>query len=82
MKIFVAAIRSCPKFLHWLLVDSFVILLIKLFWLDNLPAFFPKAQELGNLTTDILVANIAGYFFYILSAEIPKAIEKTITAAF
>ncbi|MBF9252966.1 hypothetical protein I2I11_06660 [Pontibacter sp. 172403-2] len=76
MKVLVAAIGACPKFLHWLLVSSFGLLLLKLFWLDNIPAFFPKAPELGSLVTDVLVANIAGYFFYILSAEVPRAIER------
>jgi|GEM_PF-1239032 len=76
MRLLKTAIISCPRFLHWLVISSFLILIVKFLWLDSIPAFFPKAEELGNLTVDILVANIAGYVFYILSSEIPKAVDK------
>ncbi|MDB5119901.1 MAG: hypothetical protein JWN56_1119 [Sphingobacteriales bacterium] len=75
MKIFFIALRTCPKFLHWLLLISFGILLLKVLLLDNMPIIFPKAHDIGEMVNDILIANIAGYIFYILSAEIPKVIK-------
>lgn len=76
MKLFILAIRSCPRFLNWLLILSLLGLLVKILWLDSIPAFFPKATELGSLMDNILIANVAGYLFFILSSEVPKVIEK------
>lgn len=80
MRLFLLAIQSCPKFLNWLALISFLGLIVKFGWLDEIPAAFPKANELGIFMNNLLIANIAGYLFYILATEIPRVVGKRINA--
>ncbi|OOG77649.1 hypothetical protein [Algoriphagus sp. A40] len=76
MRLFILAFKSCPKFLNWLFLISLIGLTVKFLWLDSIPEFFPKAGELGIFINNILIANIAGYLFYVLSTEIPRVVGK------
>lgn len=76
MRLFILAFKSCPKFLNWLFLISFFGLMLKFLWFDSIPPIFPKAEELGIFMNNILIANIAGYLFYILSTEIPRVVGK------
>jgi hypothetical protein len=75
MKLLSIALRTCPKFLNWLFLTSLVILFIKVLMLDDVPELFPRAHQLGELINGVLIANIAGYIFYILATEIPKVMD-------
>lgn len=76
MRLFLTALKTCPRFLNWLLLTSLGLLFLKVTVLDNIPALFPKAYDIGQMVNNILIANIAGYIFFLLTAELPKVIEK------
>jgi hypothetical protein len=76
MTLLLTALRTCPRFLNWLLPISLGLLFLKVTVLDTIPALFPKAYDIGQMVNNILIANIAGYIFYLLSAEIPRVIQK------
>ncbi len=76
MTLLLTALKTCSGFLNWLLLVSVGLLFAKVVLLDTIPAPFPKAYELGQMVNHILIANIAGYIFYLLSTEIPRVIEK------
>ncbi len=76
MKVVIAAIRTSPVAVSWFGIGSLVLLLIKIVWLNSLPAAFPFAPSLGTLVDGLLGANVAAYIFFIISFQLPLVIER------
>lgn len=45
---------------------SFIVLILKIYWLNDIPEAFAGAKELGQIVEGIMGSIIASYFFYII----------------
>lgn len=70
------AIRSSPIWITSLAWGSFVLLVVKLLFLDGIPAPVPAFATLSKLGDDLLTANVAAYLFFLFSVQIPLVHNK------
>ena len=52
------------------------MLLVKLLWLNDIPASFNKAPDLGLLMENLLAATVAAYIFFVISYQLPQVVEQ------
>lgn len=53
-----------------------IVLLGKMLWLNDLPAAFHHAYDLGQLAENLLAATLAAYIFLVISVQLPQVIER------
>lgn len=70
------AIRSSPIWITSLAWGSLALLVIKLLFLDTVPAPLPAFATLSKLGDDLLTANFAAYLFFLFSVQIPLVNNK------
>ena len=71
-----AAILTTPRVVTAISGGSLLVLLIKILWLDNVPAVFPYATDLGLLVENICAATVAAYLFFLISIQVPQVREQ------
>jgi hypothetical protein len=82
MRVLLASIRTCPLAVTAVSLGSLVLLLIKIVWLNQLPASFSLAPSLGVLLEGLLSATLAAYVFFVLSVQLPQVLERRRLSAF
>ena len=71
-----AAVRTTPAAVNSLAVVALLILVAKILCLDSLPEIFPNAADFGHQFEELLNAVIAAWIFFIISYQVPQAIER------
>ena len=81
MKKLVLAVRTCPVAPTLFGVGSLILLTLKIFWFDTIPAAFVQAHAAGNIAESLLAGNVAAYVFFVISYQLPLVIEKSRVAS-
>lgn len=81
-RVFWELVRGVPKGVNLLCIASVVVLLVKVFWLNRLPAAFEGAQEAGVLVDAILTSVVASYVFYLLTSRLPEFEKQRVFAPY
>lgn len=58
-------LKSTSRYANIVAALALVTWLVKALWLDNVPAFFPKAKEFGEVVEITLSQIVASYVFYL-----------------
>jgi hypothetical protein len=69
-------LRSTPRDANLLAFATIAIWIVKALVLDDIPQYFPKANELGKIVDGFLSAVIAGWVFYLFFALLPEFKQK------
>ena len=67
---------TTPIALKAAFVISIIIYVMIKLWLNNLPPIFKNANEIGNLISEICLAFITGYFFYVIVNQLKEDKDK------
>lgn len=76
MRVLRDAIRSSPIWITSLAWGSLGLLIVKLLFLDDIPAPLAAFAALSKLGDDLLTANVAAYLFFLFSVQIPLVHNK------
>ncbi len=71
-----SALRTTPAAITWVGWGCLVVLLVKLWWLNDIPALFNRAPDLGLLVENLLAATVAAYIFFVISFQLPQVVER------
>ena len=76
IKLASAVFKTTPPIVKCVAFGSAGVLLLKILWLDQIPAWFPRVHELGVLTENVLTATVAASVFFVISYQLPLVVEK------
>ena len=65
-------LRSTPRDANMLAFATIAFWIVKAVFLDDIPEFFPKANELGKIVDGFLSAIVAGWVFYLFFVMLPE----------
>jgi hypothetical protein len=76
IKLVSAVFNTTPAVVKFVAFGSAIVLLLKILWLDQIPAWFGRAHELGVLTENVLTATVAASVFFVISYQLPLVVER------
>ena len=68
--------RSTPRDANLLAFGTIAFWIVKAIFLDDIPQFFPKANELGKIVDGFLSVVVAGWVFYLFFVMLPEFKQK------
>ena len=71
-------IQTAPKGLNLIALLSIIVLILKILFLNNLPALFHGAEALGVIVEAVLASIIASYVFYLIVVHLKELSDKKV----
>jgi hypothetical protein len=70
------AVRTSPEIATVIGLGSLLALLLKVVWLNFVPAVFLHAAEVGLVFEAFLVGNLSAYIFFIVTVQLPVITDR------